>query len=719
MTGTERSASILVCTLGASWAVIPEVAGFLTPCPWDLYRHHPEADRLAALRERFGLEAPTEVWVITTGGDRAANSLRLLRVWWEQCGRPFALRIWQAEGTDHLNRQEECEAVRELIQRVVLHAHDRARGGAVMLSLAGGRKTMSADLQSAGSVLGARAMLHVVGPDGAHPLTGGEASTLLLSPLPSEIAATLTPLVVGRGRRDEALDVPLDGQVLSPDSFPLPWAGEGEVVRWAPPPAPGLFEEISRRQQAAQRLLGNFVARVAADDRRENWRSLYRMPPAVIDTLRRTRLDAQHLSWLTALPKADLHRHLGGCLDLPAQRRVAEAVWSAIGASERQEALSATANLLEHQGDWPWSWPEDLRGPDRAVRTCALLVSVPIKRLQRNLYGVTEPRVALKRSARGFPAYERPGELTGSALLSHPAALRPYAAELVMQAREEGLSYLELRGSPQKYRLDDPSGFVLELQAALRSAGARTASGDTGAGPRCGFLWILDRRTPGSANDAIASALKAHALCPGFMLGVDLAGDEGSSPPEAWADAFDPVFRECLSVTIHAGEDEPAANIWEAAYRLHADRIGHGLSLADHAPLMSRFRDRGVCLELCPTSNVEVVGFRHPDIEATSSHPEYPLRSFIDHGVAVTLCTDNPGISRTSLPREYVSASAMVRGGITLWEALALMRQGMRSSFLPAADRRLLMEEGEARLREVMEGAWPGLSGQNGVARSS
>ena len=61
-----------------------------------------------------------------------------------------------------------------------------------------------------------------------------------------------------------------------------------------------------------------------------------------------------------------------------------------------------------------------------------------------------------------------------------------------------------------------------------------------------------------------------------------------------------------------AGEGESPENIWQAAYHLHADRIGHGLTLTANPQLAARFRDRGICLELCPSSNREVVGFADP-----------------------------------------------------------------------------------------------------------
>jgi adenosine deaminase len=194
----------------------------------------------------------------------------------------------------------------------------------------------------------------------------------------------------------------------------------------------------------------------------------------------------------------------------------------------------------------------------------------------------------------------------------------------------------------------------------------------------------------------IAAAVRAHEELEGFVLGLDLAGDEGTGRPDEWASLFGPAFRECPFVTIHTGEVEPADNIWQAAYELHADRIGHGLALHANPRLMSCFRERGICLELCPTSNVEVVGFRDTARPGTEGLPEYPLGEVLRAGLSVTLCPDNPGISRTTLAGEYVTASRITPGGLMQWEVLGLIRQGFMRRFLPAGDPRALMHAADA-----------------------
>lgn len=687
--------NILLCTLGASWAVIPEIFGFVAPKQLDLYAHHPQADDIDHLRQTYQLTGVDEIWVCTTEGRQTAESLVKLRAWWQRIGTPLPLRVWTAAGTDQLATQAECDHIRELSLRVTLHASRHCDGGQLMLSLAGGRKTMSADLQWAGTLFGAAALLHVVGPDPLPVALRESMPETFTAPLPAELAAAITPLVVGTANRDDLLDIELNGRCVNTEAFPLPLADATVDCRW-PMPVEGLTltREIQQRQQEGSRLYGNFIAHLAEHESHENWRSLYRLPPARIDELRRTRLSPDHREWLRLLPKADLHRHLGGSLDLAAQRLVGQAVWAALDADQRHTALATIQPLLETTADWPWDWPRLLlRDGQRAAAAAALLVHASNDTLQRNLYAVTEPRVALKDShPQGFAAYERPGELSGSAILGHPAALAPYARALVEQARAEGLAYLELRGSPHKYRPEAPASFVRDLAEAIHTAGANRP--DDKDAPLIRFIWILDRRQPERLCGTVREAVDAHGSANGFLVGLDLAGDEQHplGEPEKIAPAFSSAFHDCVRITIHAGEGESADNIWQAAYHLHADRIGHGLTLAKNRQLAARLRNRGIGLELCPSSNREVVGFQDPLDPTANSLSIYPLRTFLELGLPATLCTDNPGISRTTLADEYLAAARMTPGGLSRWEALSLIKQGFALAFLPADERETLMK---------------------------
>lgn len=732
---------LLLCTLGASWAVIPETLAFLDPQRLPLYAHHPQAEVLDLERQRAGLHAPDEIWIITTQGTQTQQSLQWLARWLATLGgcAPL-LRVWQAAGTDQLATPEECARLRELTLRLALRARETAgRDGQCVYSLAGGRKTMSADLQRAASAFGADAVLHVVdaglpctltGKDQAHvvelmcaalPVTldEGQDGSVVSKPL----AGAIRPLLVdGRLPRSELLDLAFDERrgPVTGTRFPLPLAPDfgltGQGCTWAADASASLSAELAEREQAGARLLGNYLDLLARDEKHENWRQLYRLPPADIEALRTHRLTDEELDWLRALPKADLHRHLGGCLDLTQQITVGQAVWAALDAADQARAQAQVGHWIG--ADWPADWSQQLRvaGALRTVCVAALLAGEAPKQLAQRLFPAEMTRLALKHSTHGFAGYERPGELSGSALLQHPGAIAPYATALVAQARDEGLAYVELRGSPQKYLGGDGLGFLHRLHAALAQAGAHLGPVDAAAAQAavCGgdarrpvvrLIVIADRRQPDQAAAVAELILQARAALPGFVVGLDLAGDEAVSHLDAFRQAFAPVFAECVPVTIHAGEGEPAQNIWQAAYALHADRIGHGLTLHANPALAARFRDRGIAIELCPSSNREVVGYRDPAFPDSADCQDYPLAALLAAGLPLTLCTDNPGISRTTLADEYLTAARMCPDGLSRWQALALIRQGFVHAFLPADERERLLKAADRAVRECVTAA--------------
>ncbi|RLB65417.1 MAG: adenosine deaminase, partial [Deltaproteobacteria bacterium] len=428
------------------------------------------------------MEPPDEIWVVTTEGEKTTKSLELLFSWWQLLGGPVPLRVWQATGTNELAGEEECSRIRELTLRACLHAVEKAgRDGQTLLSLAGGRKTMSADLQWAGSIFGCHALLHVVDNGDFPKELRFPAPAFMTGPLPIEIngkacAGVVTPLVVGRGYHSDFLDVDWnDRGPVTAGRFPLPGVdsllsgGGFQRLSWEVGISDILLvEEIAAREKEGQQLLGNYLAEVSRDEHHENWRSLYRLPPKIIDRLRKTIVVEELKPVLDEIPKAEIHCHLGGILDLQAQVRVGRAVWDSLALSEKKAALKQVDGLLKNSSDWSWEWPETLLCGDRSANTAALLVNLAPETLEKHLYDATRPRFALaKRHKYKFKAYERPGELTGSAILGRPEGIRQYAEEVYRQICRQKLLYCELRGSPVKYLAGDGLEFLHRFHDAL------------------------------------------------------------------------------------------------------------------------------------------------------------------------------------------------------------------------------------------------------------
>lgn len=136
----------------------------------------------------------------------------------------------------------------------------------------------------------------------------------------------------------------------------------------------------------------------------------------------------------------------------------------------------------------------------------------------------------------------------------------------------------------------------------------------------------------------------------GGVVGLDLAGAEGLYPTSDYADIFAEAARLGIPFTIHAGEAAGADSVW-AAVKMGASRIGHGVRIAGDARLMKLIREKGIWLEMCPTSNRIT--------KAVEDMDSYPLRTYLDAGIKVTVNTDDCAIVRSDIAKEYDYAAEL------------------------------------------------------------
>ncbi|HEY6467875.1 MAG TPA: hypothetical protein VIY69_17870, partial [Candidatus Acidoferrales bacterium] len=127
----------------------------------------------------------------------------------------------------------------------------------------------------------------------------------------------------------------------------------------------------------------------------------------------------------------------------------------------------------------------------------------------------------------------------------------------------------------------------------------------------------------------------------------------------------------------------------EAVEILGAERIGHGIALMHDHALAESLATRRIVLENCPTSNLCTGALAKQLGRPSATMQDHPLRTFIDHKWPVTLSTDDPGLFHTDLTSEYACAASL---GLTQQQLLGLVEQSFTSAFLPANDKRHLLE---------------------------
>jgi adenosine deaminase len=144
------------------------------------------------------------------------------------------------------------------------------------------------------------------------------------------------------------------------------------------------------------------------------------------------------------------------------------------------------------------------------------------------------------------------------------------------------------------------------------------------------------------ARQAIAEAQHLHARA--GVVGFDIAGPERGNPPRLFKSSYDIARLGKLGLTVHAGEDAPAAYVWEAVDVLGAQRIGHGCAAAGDPELVRRLARDKVVVECCVSSNY--------DSGAVRRGSRHPIHAFLEAGVPVAICCDNTTVSRTDQVKE-------------------------------------------------------------------
>ena len=263
-------------------------------------------------------------------------------------------------------------------------------------------------------------------------------------------------------------------------------------------------------------------------------------------------------------------------------------------------------------------------------------------------------------------------------VMQHRDAIERVAYECAQDLAADGVVYAEVRMAPE---LCIEQGLSLQevLDAILAGFERGSAGTDLTIYTICSAM-----RTAAVSRDIAELAVANRDR---GVVGFDIAGAEAGFPPSRHLDAFQYVARENFHSTIHAGEAFGLPSIWEALAYCGAARLGHGVRIVDDitgasgeeqlGTLAQFVRDRRICLELCPTSNVNtgVVG-------SIAEHPIGMLRRL---RFRVTVNTDNRLMSDTSMSNEMQQLHDAFGWGLRDFEWLTI--NAMKSAFAPFPER--------------------------------
>ena len=224
------------------------------------------------------------------------------------------------------------------------------------------------------------------------------------------------------------------------------------------------------------------------------------------------------------------------------------------------------------------------------------------------------------------------------AVLRTPEDLRRLVREVVADAADAGAVWVEPQFYP--YHHEHAIGSTTEAIELVLDAG-HAAAAEHGIG--FGLMISADRTHDPAEAIELARLAAAHA--PAGVVAFGLANDEVGCPPEPFERAFAIAVEAGLISAPHAGELVGADSVHGAVDVLRARRIGHGVRAIEDPELVRKLADLGICLDVCPTSNVL--------LSVVDSLAEHPLPLLLDAGVRCSINGDDPLLFGPGLLEEY------------------------------------------------------------------
>jgi adenosine deaminase len=300
-------------------------------------------------------------------------------------------------------------------------------------------------------------------------------------------------------------------------------------------------------------------------------------------------------------------------------------------------------------------------------------------------------------------------------------------AEVVNRAAVQHISYMELMFGPDRGRAIrmgrrvGPNAEFAAMRERLLAAGLRDSlqaarrevdesearqrsllkCDATTPPPACGvvvrYLYQVLRGMPRESVFAqILAGFELARLDPRFV-GFNLVMPEDAPIPMRdfslhmrMIDYLHALYPD-VKITLHAGElaeglvppEGLTFHVRESVEKGHASRIGHGTAILhedDPVGLMRKMAEQKVLVEVSLFSSDGILGIRGN---------RHPLRTYLRHGVPVTLATDDEGVSRSTLTLEY--RKAVLEQGLDYRTIKAMARNSIAYAFVDDSTKARLM----------------------------
>lgn len=169
--------------------------------------------------------------------------------------------------------------------------------------------------------------------------------------------------------------------------------------------------------------------------------------------------------------------------------------------------------------------------------------------------------------------------------------------------------------------------------------------------------------------DSVIEVLEEHVALD-FFQAIDLYGDELARPIQDFKALYRRARAYGLRLTAHVGEFGDTESVEEAVTELELEQVQHGIAAAGSLQVMRFLADNDIQLNVCPTSNIR--------LGRAADYQRHPIRTLYDHGVRVTVNTDDVAIFDQGVSEEFLNLYRT--GNWTAQEIDEIRENGLRAT---------------------------------------
>lgn len=170
-----------------------------------------------------------------------------------------------------------------------------------------------------------------------------------------------------------------------------------------------------------------------------------------------------------------------------------------------------------------------------------------------------------------------------------------------------------------------------------------------------------------------------------WIAGVGLDSSEMGHPPSKFENVFSKALDEGFITVAHAGEEGPAAYVWEAINLLKISRIDHGNRSLEDDQLIKHIVEKQIPLTMCPLSNLE--------LKVVDDLKDHPMLQLMEAGLMVTINSDDPAYFGGYMNENYIQIAAALN--LSKKQITELAKNSFKASFLSDVEKEKLINQVE------------------------